>query len=109
MASMPTGRQRITQPGKSGSGITTNLNYRHTFGAGIFQNFTATFNRNTGLSTPFFANGADIAATLGIQGASSNPINFGPPTVSFTVYFPGAAGTPWPASPGSCRDCSSRG
>ena len=78
----------------SGNGITTNLNYRHTFGTAIFQNFTATFNRNTGLSTPFFANGADVAAALGIQGASSNPINFGPPTLSFTNFGALTDGSP---------------
>ncbi|MDP8988794.1 MAG: TonB-dependent receptor [Acidobacteriota bacterium] len=70
----------------SGNGMNANFNYRHTFGTAIFQNFTATFNRNTNLTTPFFANGTDVAAGLGIQGASSNPLNYGPPTLTFTNF-----------------------
>jgi len=78
----------------SGNGINANANYRHNFGTGMFQNFTATFNRNTNLTTPFFANGADVAAALGIAGASSNPINFGPPTLTFTNFGSLTDGSP---------------
>jgi trimeric autotransporter adhesin len=78
----------------SGNGINATANYRHTFGTGIFQNFTATFNRNTNLTTPFFANGADVAAALGIQGASSNPLNYGPPTLTFTNFGSLTDGSP---------------
>jgi trimeric autotransporter adhesin len=78
----------------SGNGIGANANYRHTFGTGIFQNFTATFNRNTNLTTPFFANGADVAAALGIQGTSANPMNFGPPTLTFTNFGSLTDGSP---------------
>jgi len=78
----------------SGNGINATANYRHTFGAGVFQNFTATFNRNSNLTTPFFANGADVAAALGIQGASSSPLNFGPPTLTFTNFGSLTDGSP---------------
>jgi hypothetical protein len=78
----------------SGNGITANVNYRHTFGTRVFQNFTGTFNRNTNVATPFFANGADVASGLGIQGTSSNPINFGPPTLSFTNFGALTDGSP---------------
>ncbi len=78
----------------TGNGINATANYRHTFGAGIFQNFTATFNRNSSLTTPFFANGADVAAELGIQGTSSNPLNFGPPTLTFTNFGSLTDGSP---------------
>ena len=35
---------------------------------------------------PFFAYGENVAAELGITGVSSNPINYGPPNLSFTNY-----------------------
>ena len=70
----------------SGNGVNASINYRHTFGTGIFQNLTGSFNRNTAVITPFFANGANVASALGIQGASLDPINFGPPTLTFTNF-----------------------
>ena len=78
----------------SGNGIGANANYRHTLGTGIFQNFTANFNRNSNLTTPFFAYGADVAGALGIQGTSSNPVNFGPPTLTFTNFGSLTDGSP---------------
>ncbi|HSR09321.1 MAG TPA: TonB-dependent receptor [Bryobacteraceae bacterium] len=78
----------------SGNGINATANYRHTFGTEVFENFTATFNRNSNLITPFFANGTDVAAALGIQGASSSPINFGPPTLTFTNFGSLTDGSP---------------
>jgi len=64
--------------------VNANANWRHNFGGGLFHNIALQFRRNTNLSTPFFAYGADVASMLGIQGTSSNPANFGPPNVSFT-------------------------
>ena len=84
---------RVLDP-TTGNGINANFNYRHTFGTGIFQSFTGTFNRNTNLTTPYFANGTNVAAALGIQGASSNPINFGPPTLTFTNFGSLTDGSP---------------
>ncbi|MDP9115043.1 MAG: TonB-dependent receptor [Acidobacteriota bacterium] len=78
----------------SGNGINATVNYRHTFGTTVFQNFTATFNRNSSLTTPFFANGTNVAAALGIQGASSSPLNYGPPTITFTNFDSLTDGTP---------------
>ena len=78
----------------SGKGINATVNYRHTYGAGKFQSLTGSFNRNSNLTTPFFANGANVAAQLGIQGASSNPSNFGPPNLSFTNFAGLSDGSP---------------
>jgi hypothetical protein len=78
----------------SGHGINSNLNWRHNFGAGKFNNLTGTFNRNTSNALPFFAFGPDVAAQLGIVGASSNPINFGPPNLSFTNFGALTDGSP---------------
>jgi len=78
----------------SGNGINANINWRHNFGNGKFNNLTATFNRNTSTATPFFAFGADVATQLGIAGTSSDPINFGPPNLSFTNYSGLSDGSP---------------
>lgn len=78
----------------SGHGINSNLNWRHNFGAGKFNNLTGTFNRNTNNALPFFAFGPDVATQLGIVGASSNPINFGPPNLSFTNFGALTDGSP---------------
>ena len=69
-----------------GQGINANVNWRHRFGVRSFNNVTLLFNRNTNTTIPFFANGPDVAANLGIEGASPNPLNYGPPTLSFTNY-----------------------
>ncbi|MEQ1884437.1 MAG: carboxypeptidase regulatory-like domain-containing protein [Bryobacteraceae bacterium] len=78
----------------SGSGINGNINWRHNFGNARFNNLSLTFNRNTSTATPYFANGANIAAQLGIQGTSSDPINFGPPNLNFTNYAGLTDGSP---------------
>ncbi len=78
----------------NGKGIGANVNYRHTFAPGIFHSLTGTFNRNSTLATPFFANGVNIATQLGIQGASANPLNYGPPSLSFTNFASLTDGSP---------------
>jgi hypothetical protein len=70
----------------SGSGYNVSLNWIHTFAPRVFNMATVTFNRNRNDSLPFFANGANVAATLGILGTSNNPVNFGPPNLSFTNF-----------------------
>ena len=69
-----------------GHGYNTVLNWRHRFTTGIFNNVNLSFNRNTNLTTPYFANGPNVSAELGIQGTSPNPLNFGPPSLSFTNF-----------------------
>ncbi len=70
----------------NGHGYNTVLNWRHRFTTGIFNNVNLTFNRNSNLTTPYFANGPNVSAELGIQGTSPNPLNFGPPSLSFTNF-----------------------
>ena len=77
-----------------GSGINTNLAWSHNFGTRSFQNLTVGFNRNTSHTVPFFSLGPNTAALLGIQGTSPDPINNGPPTLSFTNYGSLTDGSP---------------
>ncbi len=70
----------------SGTGIAATLTYTHNLGARTLSVLTFSYNRNRSDNLPFFAYKTDVAAQLGIRGASSNPINFGPPNLSFTNF-----------------------
>ena len=50
-------------------------------------NFSSRLNLNRSETTPYFANGADIAGELGIQGLSQTPLNYGPPNLNFTNFM----------------------
>ncbi|HLH01799.1 MAG TPA: TonB-dependent receptor [Bryobacteraceae bacterium] len=51
------------------------------------------FNRNYTNLTPYFSLGPDVAAELGIPGTSSDPRNYGPPTLNFTNFASLSDGT----------------
>ncbi len=70
----------------SGYGINSSLSYSRTISPRLVFNSSARFNLNRNQATSFFSNGADIAGNLGIQGASTNPLNYGPPNLSFTNF-----------------------
>jgi carboxypeptidase family protein len=70
----------------SGSGINTNLSYTRNLGVKTISVLTFGFNRNRNDTLPFFAFKNDVAAELGIRGTASDPINFGPPNLSFTNF-----------------------
>ncbi len=70
----------------SGRAINVNLGWSHTINARLIHNLRYTFSRNRQLSTPYFAGLQDVAATLGISGTSQDPLNWGPPNLSFTNY-----------------------
>jgi hypothetical protein len=70
----------------SGSGWNTSLNWTHNFNAKAINTAGVRFNRNTSNTVPFFAYGENVSAALGIEGASQNPINYGPPNLGFTNF-----------------------
>lgn len=70
----------------SGFGLRTSLTWTHNFTPTAINNFQFSFNRNRMQTVPYFANGPDVAGQLGIQGASTNPLNFGPPNLNFTNF-----------------------
>jgi hypothetical protein len=70
----------------SGFGDNTNLSWTHNFGSNALNTAQVTFNRNRTTQDSFFSYGTNVAAELGIQGTSQEPVNYGPPTLSFTNF-----------------------
>lgn len=70
----------------SGYGLTTDLTWTRNLSSTFINNAKVTFNRNNNQTTPYFANGTDVAAELGINGTSTNPLNYGPPNLNFTNF-----------------------
>ncbi len=74
------------QDAVSGFGFRTSLSWSHNLTATAVNNLQYSFNRNRNQTTPYFAYGQNVAAEAGIQGTSSNPLNYGPPNLSFTNF-----------------------
>jgi outer membrane receptor for ferrienterochelin and colicin len=70
----------------SGFGDNTNLSWTHNVGSNGVNTAQVTFNRNRTTQDSFFSYGTNVAADLGIQGTSQEPINYGPPNLSFTNF-----------------------
>lgn len=70
----------------NGFGDDTGLSWTHNFGSNALNTAQVTFNRNRTTQNSYFSYGTNVAAELGIQGTSQEPINYGPPTLSFTNF-----------------------
>jgi hypothetical protein len=70
----------------TGFGDNTNLSWTHNVGSNGINVAQLTFNRNRTSQDSYFSYGTNVAAELGIQGTSQEPINYGPPTLSFTNF-----------------------
>jgi len=70
----------------SGLGMALGAGWTHNLSATTLNNVRLTFSRNRSTTVPFFAYGTDVAAGLGITGVSQDPINYGPPNLSFTNF-----------------------
>jgi len=70
----------------SGYGINVTLGWTRNVAAELISNFQIRFNRNRSEATPYFSTLPDVAQQLGIPGTSSNPLNYGPPTLNFTNF-----------------------
>jgi len=64
--------------------MNANIGWTHTINTHLISNLRYTFSRSRNLSTPFFSNKENVEGELGITGASTAPINWGPPNLSFT-------------------------
>jgi trimeric autotransporter adhesin len=70
----------------TGYGFSSSVGWVHTLGKSTTNTFTFSFSRNRIQITSAFSNGPDYAAQFGINGTSTEPINFGPPNLSFTNF-----------------------
>ena len=74
------------QDTQTGRGISSDLSWTRTLKTGVIDSLHFTFSRNRSTTIPYFSNGADVASQLGITGTSSNPVDYGPPNLSFTNF-----------------------
>ena len=70
----------------TGYGINSSLTFTRSFSPHIVFNSSVRYNLNRNQTTSYFSNGQNVAQQLGIQGASTNPLNYGPPNLSFTNF-----------------------
>ncbi len=70
----------------SGYGLSSTVNWRHTFRARLNNNASLAFSRSVSQATPFFANKSNIEGDLGIVGPDETPLDYGPPNLSFTNF-----------------------
>ena len=70
----------------SGYGISAAAGWSHSFAPRFNNTANFTFSRNITKSTPFFAYTDNISGQLGIAGTEQDPINYGPPSLSFTNF-----------------------
>jgi hypothetical protein len=78
----------------STSGLSFSTGWSHSFRPRINNNATISISRSRNENDPFFAYTQNIAAQLGITGTSQDPINYGPPSLSFTNFSGLSDGTP---------------
>ncbi len=77
-----------------GYGLNMDLSWTRNFSPRVISSARVQFNRNVNQTLPYFANGTDVAAALGIAGTSTNPLNYGPPTLNFTNFASLSDGNP---------------
>ena len=70
-------------------GINTDVNWSHRFGHTWFLNLGYQFSRLSTRGTPFFENRVNVSAVAGISGNDRNPMNWGPPDLTFSSGIAG--------------------
>jgi trimeric autotransporter adhesin len=69
-----------------GYGMNVQLQWTRNLSAQAISNAQVRFNRNYTQVTPYFSLLPNIETQLGINGGSTNPLDFGPPTLNFTNF-----------------------
>jgi hypothetical protein len=72
------------QDSASGYGLSASAGWSHSFAPRFNNSANLTFSRNTNQTYPYFADTENIEGNLGITGTLQNPLNYGPPNLSFS-------------------------
>jgi hypothetical protein len=70
--------------GNNTVGFQATANYFHSFRRTLYGSFQVQYSRNSVLATPFFANKTNVSGLAGITGNDQSPLDWGPPSLSFT-------------------------
>lgn len=70
----------------NGSGVSTSVGWSHSFAPRVNNSATFSISRSINKTVPYFAYGANIEANAGIAVPALNPIDYGPPTLSFSNF-----------------------
>jgi hypothetical protein len=70
-------------------GIDTSINWSHRFNQGWFLNLGYQFSRLATHVTPYFENRENVSGDAGISGSDQNPMNWGPPSLTFSSGIAG--------------------
>lgn len=65
-------------------GLNANVNWRHNFSQRFFGTLGMQFSRLSTRTTSYFENRENISGEAGITGNNQEPVNWGPPTLSFS-------------------------
>lgn len=69
-----------------GGGLSSSAGWVHNFGPRRVHTFRWNFSRNRSETLPHFAHSRNVALELGISGMPDDPMNWGPPNLSFTNF-----------------------
>jgi trimeric autotransporter adhesin len=72
------------QDSTHGYGVSASAGWSHSFAPRFNNSANLTFSRNTNQTSPYFAYADNIEGDLGIGGPLVNPLDYGPPNLSFT-------------------------
>lgn len=70
----------------SGTGVSAQAGWSHSFAPRFNSSASVTYSHNTNQSTPYFANTTNVEGTLGILGTTDVPLTYGPPNLSFANF-----------------------
>jgi len=70
-------------------GINLQISEQHRFTARTFGTFQFQYNRYSNRTTPYFENRENVSGNAGITGNNQEPVNWGPPTLSFASTIAG--------------------
>jgi len=69
-----------------GYGLSSTEGWSHSFKPRFINSANLSFSRSIAKAQPFFAYGENVAQELGITGTNQDPVDYGPPNLSFTNF-----------------------